>query len=103
MSKDITIPPEAVEAAARAVAEQLGDDWDDNRHALCGDDFGLTPEGAKMACRSIATAALRAGIAAWPGMLTERRARCDAVVLPFNLDADIGVIALPTENTNAEG
>ena len=33
--------------------------------------------------------AIAAALAAWPGMMTERRARCDAVVLPFNLDADL--------------
>lgn len=95
---NINIPPEAVEKAAREVAEQLGDDWDDNLHAFCGDDWQLTPHGAKEACRAIARAAIRAALENWPGMLTERRARCDAVVLPFNLDADLRL----TENPDAE-
>ncbi len=49
---------ELVEAVARVISEQLGDDWDDDVHALCGDDFQLTPDGAKEACRSIAYAAI---------------------------------------------
>ena len=40
--------------------------------------------------------ALAAAINAWRGMMTERRARCDAVVLPYNLDAD-----LPQEASDA--
>jgi len=52
---DITIPPEAVEAAARAACEDRGYDGDKN--------INFRP-----AFRRIAHAALRAGIAAWPGM-----------------------------------
>ena len=62
----ITIPDEAVEAAARAVAEQLGDDWEDNVHTFCGDDFQMTPDGAKAACRAIALATIHAALEAWP-------------------------------------
>lgn len=34
-------------------------------------------------------AAIAAALAAWPGLMAERRARCDAFVLPFNLDPDL--------------
>ena len=54
---DITIPPEAVEAAARAICET------ENGPCKCmPDECGCTYWKAH------ATAALRAGIAAWPGM-----------------------------------
>jgi hypothetical protein len=49
---------ELVEKMARAIADQLGDDWDDNVHTFCGDDWRLTPDGAKEACCAIARAAL---------------------------------------------
>ena len=68
---DITIPPEAVEAAARAACEDRGYDWDKN--------INFRP-----AFRRIATAALRAGIAAWPGMVTN-----------YSWDASRGRIILP--------
>lgn len=63
---DITIPDEVVEAAAKEVAEQLGDNWDDNVHTFCGDDWRLTPDGAKEECRSIARATILAALKAWP-------------------------------------
>ena len=54
---DITIPPEAVEAAARAICET------ENGPCKCmPDECGCTYWKAH------ATTALRAGIAAWPGM-----------------------------------
>lgn len=54
---DITIPPEAVEAAARAICET------ENGPCKCmPDECGCTYWKAH------ARAALRAGIAAWPGM-----------------------------------
>lgn len=64
-----TIPPAALEAGAREVAEQLGDDWEDNIHTFCGDDFQMTPDGAKEACRTIARAACLATLKAWPGAI----------------------------------
>jgi hypothetical protein len=68
MIKPEQIPDEVVEAAAKAVADQLGDDWDDNVHTFCGDDWQLTPDGAKEACRSIARAAIAAALNAWPSL-----------------------------------
>jgi hypothetical protein len=62
------IPDEVVEAAAKAVADQLGDDWDDNVHTFCGDDWQLTPDGAKEVCRSIARAAIAAALNSWPAL-----------------------------------
>ena len=49
---DINIPPEAVEAAAKELA----------------DTNGWRNEKGIYACRPVAEAILRAGIAAWPGM-----------------------------------
>jgi len=75
---DITIPPEAVEAAARAICET------ENGPCKCmPDECGCTYWKAH------ATAALRAGIAAWPRMLVEWHSRGPGIILP-----------LPTENTN---
>lgn len=67
MATNIIIPPAALEAGAREIAEQLGDDWDDNVHTFCGDDFQMTPDGAKEACREIARAAFRAMLETWEG------------------------------------
>ena len=64
----IKIPPAALEAGAKEIAEQLGDDWDDNVHTFCGDDFQMTPDGAKEACRAIARACCLAMLKAWPEM-----------------------------------
>lgn len=79
----ITIPDEALEAAAREVAEQLGDDWDDNVHTFCGDDFQMTPDGAKEACRAIARAACLAMMKHWPGMRVKAVLLADTVLLPL--------------------
>jgi hypothetical protein len=49
---------ELVERVSRVISEQLGDDWDDNVHAFCGDDWGLTPEGSKETCRTLARSAI---------------------------------------------
>lgn len=68
------LPERSVEAARLAMAEALAHDGD-----------GI-PE------------CIVAAINAWDGALVERGARCDAVVLPFNRDADIGVILFPGRN-----
>lgn len=89
MTHDITIPPEAVEAAARTICET------ENGPCKCMPD-----ECGCIYWKAHATAALRAGIAAWPGSeyvfrQPHRRAVSysnPAIILP-----------LPTENTNAEG
>ena len=59
---DITIPPEAVEATAREIkmALVLAVDEDCRACALTDDER-----------KELALSALRAGIAAWPGMHTE--------------------------------
>lgn len=74
MTHDITIPPEAVEAAARAyaIANEGHDEW-----------WHLRAERI--------TTALRAGIAAWPGMCTclgdeeypRKLEPHDAIILPL--------------------
>ena len=80
---DVTIPPAALEAGARAIAEQLGDDWDDNVHTFCGDDFQMTPDGAKETCRAIARAAFLAMIEAWEGAQHDNY----VIVLPLPQEA----------------
>lgn len=76
----INIPPEAVEAAAKAMymAEPWSTFW--------------SIEDA----RSLCTAAIRAALAAWPGMLSANKHNgifvgCSALILPLN-----------TENPDAE-
>ena len=60
MTHDITIPPEAVEAAARTICET------ENGPCKCMPD-----ECGCIYWKAHATAALRAGIAAWPGGWTD--------------------------------
>ena len=85
---DITIPPEAVEAAARAICETFRaamnmpnePEWDASNPTL------------KDAYRNEARAALRAGIAAWPGMLVEWHSRGPGIILPLskeNTDVEV--------------
>jgi hypothetical protein len=72
--KNITIPPEVVEAAAIAAMKDNGCGYTINStHVLCDDPVceGLIdaygkPLKHECSCRSMATAALRAGMAAWP-------------------------------------
>lgn len=88
---NITIPTAALEAGARAIAEQLGDDWDDNVHTFCGDDFQMTPDGAKEACRQIARAAFLAILENWPGMTRECVVMADrmpCIILPLTENTD---------------
>ena len=59
---DITIPPEAVEATARAMCKRAYEHLPEMREQ---DTF--TPDADYWMGQ--ATAALRAGIAAWPGMI----------------------------------
>ena len=81
---DITIPPEAVEAAARAICETFRaamnmpnePEWDASNPTL------------KDAYRNEARAALRAGIAAWPGSYS--LAENDSAVI-----RDVAAIILP--------
>lgn len=78
------IPPEVVEAAARAICEHLRSNWvfDGNpRHSEARDDM-----------LAQARAAIAAGLAAWPG-------------LRMMVDIDTGndaafKLPLPTENSN---
>lgn len=78
---DITIPPEALEAAARAACEDRGYDWDKY--------INFRP-----AFRRIAHAALRAGIAAWPGM---QHCRWNELNAAFTSHL---ILPLPKENAN---
>lgn len=78
----IHIPPAALEAGARAIREF----YSDEPVAVCD---GVAYKAAR--------AAFLVMVKAWPGVMTERRARCDAVVLPYNLDAD-----LPQEPTDGK-
>ena len=84
---DVTIPPEAVEAAARAMCKRAYEHLPEMREQ---DTF--TPDADYWMGQ--ATAALRAGIAAWPGMF-DHPARPDEEACIF--------LPIPTENTNAEG
>lgn len=89
---DITIPTEAVEAAAKALYEA----WC-KVHGVedTSMPWGDIDDEERDACFAEAIAALRAGIAAWPGIDTGPNiyGRQNAIIhLP-----------LPTENTNAEG
>lgn len=79
---DITIPPEAVEKAARAIASEVRVVTESDVRA-----FELTPEEYA----ALALTALRAWIAAWPG----------AAIRPPFLPNHI-ILPMPTENTNAE-
>ena len=63
---DITIPPEAVEAAARALCLRIGVDPDDPLPEEIREGSGPWPYWTVFAAQ--ANTALRAGIAAWPGM-----------------------------------
>ena len=78
---DITIPPEAVEAAKREAAAAIYRliEPDTRAHELTEDEVA-----------KIATAALRAGLEAWPGMVTN-----------YSWDASRGriILPLPQENT----
>ena len=65
MSKDITIPPEAVEAAARAVYETWCKVHGVEGSSMQWEDID---DEERDACFAEAIAALRAGLAAWPGM-----------------------------------
>ena len=83
---DITIPPEAVEAAARAMfIEAYRREPDEQTD---GARFNLV--------RQFTLAALRAGIAAWPGAQ-------DSGLTYGTASTRIYILPLPTENTNAEG
>jgi hypothetical protein len=73
---DITIPPEALKAAARAAMKDNGCGYTvNNQHILCDDpvcDGLVDPYGFPMkhecSCRSMARAACLAMLKAWPGM-----------------------------------
>ena len=89
---DITIPPEAVEAAAKALYEAWCKVHGVEGTSMPWEDID---DEERDACFAEATAALRAGIAAWPGMqIIEERADMWAVYLE--------ITPLPTEKTNAE-
>ena len=66
MTSDITIPPKAVEAAARGMYE--GIIHHPNAGGQNAPKWDEVSASDKQALREVATAALRAGIAAWPGM-----------------------------------
>ena len=76
---DITIPPEAAEAAAIVLMGRLMVSHQDALHVWSG-----MYEPEKDQFRREAAAALRAGIAAWPGMVTN-----------YSWDASRGRIILP--------
>ena len=72
---DITIPPEAVQAAAYQVCKGAGDDF------VCK----VMCDG----CKDVARQALIDALHAWPGAMVEWHSRGPAFILP-----------LPQENTN---
>jgi hypothetical protein len=94
---DITIPPEALEAAARAAMKDNGCGYTVNgRHVLCDDPVCeglLDPYGRPLkhecSCRSMARAACLAMLNAWPGMFPQVGYHGMEIILP-----------LPKENTN---
>ena len=83
---DITIPPEAVDRAAQAICET------ENGPCKCMPD-----ECGCIYWKAHATAALRAGIAAWPGM-----SQHDARTWSVMPDVPLIVLPLPQEKTNAD-
>ena len=80
---DITIPPEAVEAALPFAAS-------------CA--YYCKPSANDCQCRQNTYRALRAGIAAWPGMHCYTQP-----CFTWNGTGAAIVLPLPKENTNAEG
>tara|TARA_R110000868_G_scaffold331404_2_gene592405 strand:- start:146 stop:457 length:312 start_codon:yes stop_codon:yes gene_type:complete len=100
---DITIPPEALEAAARAAMKDNGCGLTvDGKHVLCCDPVcvGLTDAygkplfNADCGCFSMARAACLAMLEAWPGGYS--LAENDSADI-----RDVAVIILPlTESTN---
>lgn len=103
MTDRITIPPEAVEAAARADYEMTRDEALADHGIMASLTYcpweNLSVDGKEYYMKH-ATAALRAGIAAWPGMEADRilRARNDGSAVA---DPRL-ILPTPTENTNAE-
>lgn len=90
---DITIPPEAVDEAARAMCET------GNGPCKC-----LPDECGSIYWKAHALAALRAGIAAWPGMHERTSGHFPNGVTGHGATVERRLILpLPTENTNAEG
>ena len=92
---DIIIPPEAVEAAAKALYEAWCKVHGVEGSSMQWEDID---DEERSACFAEATAALRAGIVAWPGMSQHDARRWS--VMP---DVPLIVLPLPTEKTNAEG
>lgn len=84
---DITIPPEAVEAAAKALYEA----WC-KVHGVedTSMPWGDIDDEERDACFAEAIAALRAGIATWPGMWHIKAVDFEGKV----------ILPLPTENNN---
>ena len=75
---NITIPPEAVEAAARADYEVTRQDGPD-----CLPTWEGNPEHIREHYRRHATAAIRAGLAAWPGMFRDYWNGDFSIILPL--------------------
>ena len=82
---DITIPPEAVEAAARAMFIE----------AYRREPDEQTDGGRFILVRQFTLAALRAGIAAWPGM-----SQHDARKWSVMPDVPLIVLPLPQETSD---
>lgn len=85
---DITIPPEALEAAARALADAYYRHCSDDRITLADTDD--TPEDWMNEARAACLAMLRA----WPGMW-EQHITSPALNRPLSI-----ILPLPQENTN---
>lgn len=101
MSDDITIPPEALEAAARAALSAIMFEVEPDARAnqLTNDEY-----------RSIARAACLAMLRAWPGMCHAHNENGVNVewakwyALPWHrANASEGIILPFSENTDAEG
>lgn len=82
---NITIPPEAVEKAAKTLCRERHPCW-----SIVAEIFKTDRDGQATEFRILALAAIRAAINAWPGM--QHRIHIEhAIILP-----------LPQENTDAE-
>lgn len=92
----IHIPPEAVEAAARAFYEAIVKH--PNSSGAKAPNWYKVSASDKQAMRDVATAAIRAALAAWPGMEHDP----GAIVTDWHRDPAKIILPLTTENPDAE-
>lgn len=92
MNNDITIPPEALEAAARAIAKRHGCGMAVFHACISAEEKGLSCR-----CEADARAACEAMLRSWPGMThgtrvvwlaREGRHEVDSLILPLPQEKD---------------